>query len=109
MTIKPLTPNLSVSPQILPHQLADVAKAGFRSVICNLPDGEVGPTQPRFEQIAAAAQAAGLEAAYLPIVPGQAGPADVAALRELLARMPTPILAFCRSGNRSASLFAMAR
>ena len=48
-----------------------------------------------------------MQSAYLPIVPGQAGPVEAAAFRDLLNRLPTPIVAFCRSGNRSASLWTM--
>lgn len=109
MTIKTITSTLSVSPQILPEQVASLAKSGFKSIICNLPNGEIGPSQPSFEQIAAAAQAAGMQSAYLPIVPGRAGPAEAAAFRDLLARLPSPIIAFCRSGNRSASLWTMSQ
>jgi sulfide:quinone oxidoreductase len=109
MSIKTLTPTLSVSPQILPNQVANLATSGFKSIICNLPDGEGGPGQPGFAQIAAAAEAAGMQSAYLPIVPGQAGPAEAAAFRDLLNRLPTPIVAFCRSGNRSTSLWSMSQ
>ena len=94
---------------MLPDQVAALAKSGFRSIICNLPDGEGGPGQPSFDQIAAAAKAAEMQAAYLPIVPGQAGPAEAAASRDLLNRLPTPILAFCRSGNRSAALWTLSQ
>lgn len=106
MTIKPLTPALSVSPQILPPQVPGLAMAGFRSIICNLPDGEGGPQQPGFDQVAAAAQAAGMTAAYLPITPGQIGPAEAAAFATLLDSLPAPVIAFCRSGNRSSLLWA---
>lgn len=109
MTIKTITPTLSVSPQILPNQVASLAKSGFKSIICNLPDGECGAGQPGFDQIAAAAKAAGMQSAYLPIVPGQAGPVEAAAFRDLLNRLPTPIVAFCRSGNRSASMWTMSQ
>lgn len=109
MTIKTLTATLSVSPQVLPQQVAHLAKSGFKSIICNLPNGECGPSQPSFDQIAAAAKAAGMQSAYLPIVPGQVGPSEAAAFRDLLASLPTPIIAFCRSGNRSASLWTMAQ
>jgi sulfide:quinone oxidoreductase len=106
MSIKTLSPTLSVSPQVLPHQVADLVRQGFRSVICNLPDGEGGSS---FAQIAAAAKAAGMEAAYLPIRPGEAGSLEAQAFRDLMDMLPTPTLAFCRSGNRSASLWSMAQ
>jgi sulfide:quinone oxidoreductase len=44
--------------------------AGFRSIICNRPDGE-GNDQPTFSEIEEAARAAGLEAYYMPVVPGR--------------------------------------
>jgi sulfide:quinone oxidoreductase len=50
-----------------------------------------------------------MEAAYLPITPGQAGPHEAQAFRDLMDRLPKPTLAFCRSGNRSASLWSMAQ
>jgi sulfide:quinone oxidoreductase len=56
---KPITPSLSVSEQVLPQDIAALATAGFKSVICNRPDGE-GADQPSFSEIEAAATAAGL-------------------------------------------------
>ena len=64
MIIKAFNAGLSVSPQILPEDIAAIAAAGFRSVMCNRPDGEAAD-QPAFAEIEAAARAAGLEAAYL--------------------------------------------
>jgi len=89
--------------------MPELAQAGFRSIICNLPDGEGGAGQPGFDQIAAAAQAAGMKAAYLPITPGQIGPAEAAAFAALLDSLPAPVIAFCRSGNRSSLLWAAAQ
>jgi sulfide:quinone oxidoreductase len=40
MDIKELTANLSVSPQILGTEIESIAKAGFKTIICNRPDGE---------------------------------------------------------------------
>jgi sulfide:quinone oxidoreductase len=64
MIIKAINAGLSVSPQVLPEDISAIAAAGFRSVMCNRPDGE-GADQPAFAEIEAAARAAGLEAAYL--------------------------------------------
>jgi len=106
-TTKPITPTLSVSEQILPTQMADLAAAGFRAIICNRPDGE-GADQPAFAEIAAVAKAAGLEAAYLPITAGKVGDDDAAAFGALMENLPKPILAFCRTGTRSATLWSLA-
>jgi protein tyrosine phosphatase (PTP) superfamily phosphohydrolase (DUF442 family) len=35
-------------------------------------------------------------------------PADAAAMAELLAQLPRPLLMFCRSGARSTRLYALA-
>jgi len=67
---KELTEELSVAEQISPSDMAELAAQGFRSVICNRPDGE-GSDQPLFAEIAAAATAAGLEARYIPVATGR--------------------------------------
>lgn len=106
MTIKTITPTLSVSPQILPQQVASLAKSGFKSVICNRPDGE-GADQPTFAEVEAAATEAGLQAAYLPIVSGKVDDADALAFGAAMDSLPKPILAYCRSGTRSATLWSL--
>src|SRR3546814_18077986 len=40
MKFTKLTSRLSTSPQIRPDEVEEVAAAGFRSIICNRPDGE---------------------------------------------------------------------
>jgi sulfide:quinone oxidoreductase len=50
---------------------------------------------------------AGLQAQYLPIVPGKASDQDALAFAVALDNLPKPILAFCRTGARSATLWTM--
>ena len=59
MDIRKINRGLSVSPQIAPADMAELKMAGFRSIICNRPDGE-GNDQPTFSEIEAAARSAGL-------------------------------------------------
>ena len=106
MKIARLTSALSVSPQVGLAEVGDVAAQGFKSLICNRPDGE-GADQPTHEEIAAAASAHGLQFHYLPIVSGQVSDADAQAFGELLAKVPAPALAYCRSGMRSTTLWAL--
>ncbi|RYF03533.1 MAG: TIGR01244 family phosphatase, partial [Oxalobacteraceae bacterium] len=40
MQIHSLAPGISVSPQVLPADMDAIRQAGFRSLICNRPDGE---------------------------------------------------------------------
>ena len=106
-TIKRLPPFLSVAAQLQPTDMALLAGSGFRCVINNRPDNE-GEGQPSSEAIRQAAEASGLEYHHLPVMSGQIADADVAAFRALLGRIKGPALAFCRTGTRSASLWALA-
>ena len=77
-------------------------------MVNNRPDFEGGPDQPANAAVEAAARAAGLSYAYQPVAPGYHSPEDIARFTQLLATLPRPLLAFCRSGARSARLFMAA-
>ena len=107
MDLRQLTPDLAVSPQILPEDLPALAEAGFRVLINNRPDAEVGPAENDAAMRAAAA-AAGMEYHHNPFTPGQITPEMIAAQTSALAS-PGPKVAYCRSGNRSTVLWALSR
>ena len=67
LAVQSLTPDFSVAGQLSPEAMALAAQAGFKSVINNRPDFEGGPAQPTSASIEAAARAAGLAYAYLPV------------------------------------------
>ena len=102
MDVKAIAKGLSVSPQISVADVATLREAGFRSIICNRPDGE-GADQPTHEEIESAARAAGLEVRYLPVQSGMVSESDAAEFGEALIELPGPVLAYCRSGTRSAT------
>ena len=77
-------------------------------MINNRPDNEGGPDQPKNAEIAVEAQKLGLAYAYLPVISGAFTAEQVAEMAHLLKTMPTPILAFCRSGARSTNLYQLA-
>ncbi len=108
MDFKTLTSGLSVSPQITIADLPAIRDAGYRAIICNRPDGE-GADQPTFDEIQAAAEKLGLEARYLPIVSGKVSDADAAGFGAALTELPGPVLAYCRSGTRSATLWSLSQ
>ncbi|MFM2058078.1 MAG: hypothetical protein RLY71_2463 [Pseudomonadota bacterium] len=108
LPLQAIAPDVSVAPQLEPAAMAAVAAAGFRSVINNRPDFEGGPQQPTSAAVEAAAQAAGLRYAHLPVAGGYQSPEEIARFAELLAELPRPILAFCRSGARSTRLYVAA-
>jgi sulfide:quinone oxidoreductase len=108
MDPKAITAEISVSPQVSPLDVATARELGFRAIICNRPDGE-GPDQPGFQEIKAAAAKNGIEARYIPISGGMVGDDDVAEFRTALAELPGPVLAYCRTGTRSATLWSLAQ
>ncbi len=97
---------LSVSPQISPADIARARALGFRAIVCNRPDGE-GADQPAFAEIEAAARAEGLQARYVPVVAGLVRDEDAAAMAVALRELPGPVLAYCRTGTRSATLWSL--
>ncbi len=105
LQIHPLNEQLSVAPQIDATDIAVLAAQGFRSIINNRPDGEE-PGQPGNAALDAAARQAGLEWRYIPIA-GMPGQAQMQAFANALRELPPPVLAFCRSGNRSSMLWAL--
>lgn len=94
-----VTDSLSVSPQITEADIGRAAAEGFVLVINNRPDGE-DPSQPTSAAIEAAARAAGLDYAHIP-VRGGPGPEQVEAVQRAVSAAGGPVLAFCRSGTRS--------
>jgi sulfide:quinone oxidoreductase len=107
MTPKTIDQTLSVSEQIKPDDIAAIAASGFKSIICNRPDDEA-TDQPSFAVIEAAAEKAGLVAAYLPVTSATLNAENAAAFAMLMAQLPKPILAYCRSGARSTNLANLA-
>lgn len=108
MDLTRVDPSLAVGPQLRPEQLSEVAAAGFRGIINNRPDGEE-PGQPRSCELQAEAMRLGLLYRHIPVVPGQMTEADARAFARALREAGGPVVAFCRSGNRSASLWNLAR
>lgn len=81
----------------------ELADRGVRAIVNNRPDGEE-TGQPTSDQTAAIAAAAGLAYSHLPMA-GGLDLETIAAARALLAK-DDPILLYCRSGMRSALLWA---
>jgi uncharacterized protein (TIGR01244 family) len=106
--IRQLDDRTLVSGQIRPEEVAGLAAQGVTLLINNRPDGEE-PDQPAAGDIEAAAEAAGITYRHVPIIRG-IGPADVEAMQDALEEAGDGrVLAFCRTGNRSALAWALAR
>jgi sulfide:quinone oxidoreductase len=108
MDLRAINATLSVSQQILAQDLQGIADQGYRAVICNRPDGE-GADQPTFEEIEAAAKAVGLVARYVPVIAGKVQDSDADAFSVAMDELPKPVLAYCRTGTRSATLWSLSK
>lgn len=106
MTFKKITDDFSVAPQISVAEVAIAAEQGFKTVICNRPIEE--PGQPDHEEMTAAVIENGMDHAYQPVVSGNVTFSDVAEFSEFLKTAEKPILAYCRSGTRCSTLWALA-
>ena len=106
MTMKKLSNQFYVGPQIEIDDIEDIQISGIKSVICLRPDGE-GPDQPAFDTLKIQATALALSAHYLPIVPGQISEDQVAEFADMVTKSPGPVFAYCRSGMRATALWAL--
>ncbi|MFK7964827.1 MAG: TIGR01244 family sulfur transferase [Burkholderiaceae bacterium] len=106
MELHRFTNNLSISGQIDATDLEALAARGFRSVICNRPDGE-SVDQPGHAEIQQACEAIGLAFHYLPAESGKVTDEQGRKFGEQLSRLPGPVLAYCRTGLRSATMWAL--
>jgi uncharacterized protein (TIGR01244 family) len=106
--LRQLHERIVVSGQIAPEDVAGLAEQGVTMLVNNRPDGEE-PGQPFASAIEGAAAQAGIAYRFVPIVRG-IGPADVESMQEALRAADTgKLLAFCRSGTRSAYAVSLAR
>ena len=106
--IRQLDDRVMVSGQVAPHEVAGLAEQGFTILVNNRPDGEEA-SQPLAGEIEDAAAAAGISYRFVPILRG-IGPADVEEMQKALREAEGgKLLAFCRSGTRSALALALAK
>lgn len=108
MQPKFIATEIAVGPQLTPDQIGELAAAGFRSIIVNRPEGE-SADQPSFEETRRLAARHGMQVRFIPIAPGKQTPADVKAFGEAMAELPKPVYAHCRTGTRSATLWALSQ
>ena len=106
MDLRKIADGLSVSPQVMPSDIPALKAEGFRAIICNRPDAEAAD-QPGHEEMSAAAAAEGLEFLYLPVTPGIVTDETARAFGQALRDLPGPVLAYCRTGTRSATLWSL--
>jgi uncharacterized protein (TIGR01244 family) len=108
LELKRINDDVSVAPQISLDDMPAIRAAGFTTVINNRPDGEA-PGQPNSDEMKAAAEAAGLSYHFIPLGREGVSAQMVDEERAVLEGSDGPVLAFCRSGTRSTTLWALAQ
>ena len=107
MDIKSINTQISVAGQISMADVQAIADQGFKAIVCNRPDGE-SADQTGYKEIEIEAQRLGLQTRYLPVETGKVTDEQGQAFATLMNELPYPVLAYCRSGMRSATLWALA-
>lgn len=105
MDLRAITDGYSVAPQLEPGDMAALAEAGVATVICNRPDGE-NPAPLQAAAMQQAAEAAGLEFVFNPIVGGAMTIGNIEEQADAIAASEGPVVAYCASGNRSTQAWA---
>lgn len=107
MRTQTITPDFTVSAQIDVSDIETIKAQGFKSLICNRPDGEeMG--QPECAPILEAAEAAGLVVKNIPVISGMLTRENVEDMAAAIEELPKPIFAYCRSGARCGQIFQYA-
>ena len=103
-----LTPHFAVTGALQPSDFAEIVAAGFKSVLSNLPDGEL-PAYPSSRREAELAAGAGLGFRHIPTTKADLFTDRVVdGVGDALRELPGPVLAHCASGMRSAVAWATA-
>lgn len=101
--VRPVTETFAVAPQLELEDFGDLKAMGFERIINNRPDGET-ENQPTSAEAEAAAKAVGLAYVHAPFVGRPTQEAIEAA-----ANAVGKTLAYCRSGTRSVTAWALSQ
>lgn len=97
----------SAAPQISLDDVAEIARLGFKTIICNRPDGEGGALQPTSAQVQAAAKNHGLNFVYVPVIPNKISE-QLPAFSEAYTQAAKPVLSYCGTGYRAGVIYKLA-
>ena len=106
MRIGQLSEDFFISGQVEPEHVPKLAEQGFKTIVCNRPDGEEF-RQPTAGEIAAAAEEHGMKFVHIPVLSSGVQMQDFENFKAKYDDFEAPILAYCRSGARSAMLFQL--
>ncbi|ENV49584.1 Oxidoreductase (flavoprotein) [Acinetobacter junii CIP 107470 = MTCC 11364] len=108
MQLKQVNQEFYVADQISQRDVAELANKGIKTIICNRPDGE-GADQPNIIEIQEVASTHGIQVEYLPVVSGRVTDDQAEEFKSVYQAAQKPILAFCRTGTRSITLWGLSQ
>ncbi|PWB15946.1 TIGR01244 family phosphatase [Acinetobacter sp. AM] len=108
MQLKQVNAEFWVADQITVQDIELIAARGIKTIFCNRPDGE-GADQPNVAEIEQALQPYGIQIQYLPVVSGKVTDEQSEEFKQLYMQAQKPLLAYCRSGTRSITLWALSQ
>ncbi|MGK5736288.1 TIGR01244 family sulfur transferase [Acinetobacter junii] len=108
MQLKQVNQEFYVADQISQRDVAELANKGIKTIICNRPDGE-GADQPNIIEIQEVASTHGIQVEYLPVVSGRVTDEQAEEFKSVYQSAQKPILAFCRTGTRSITLWGLSQ
>ena len=107
MKFAKLSDDYSVATQIDPPDVGFFAEQGYTTIVCNRPDGE-DPGQPLSADVEAECSRHNIDFHMIPMQGRFVSPATVELTRSVIENTRGPVLAYCRSGTRSAMIWQLA-
>lgn len=103
-----LTNKVSVAGQMNAAKFSQLMRQGFKSVIVNRPDQEIGNVV-KVSELRSIAEKSQISVIYQPVSSGKISQTDILEFAKYYNELPKPILMICRSGARSSALFHQAK
>ncbi len=107
MEPKKLSSSMTVSPQISASDVKMIKALGYTVIVCNRPDNET-EDQVNFDVIKRIANTEEIDAIYQPVIAGKISSTDITTFKSILEKASGPVFAYCRTGNRSETLWSKA-
>ena len=103
-----LNTQVSVAGQMNAAKFSQLMRQGFKSVIVNRPDQEIG-NAVKVSELRNIAEKSQISVIYQPVNSGKISQTDILEFAKYYNKLPKPILMICRSGARSSALFHQAK
>lgn len=108
MELKQVNTEFFLSDQITQQDVEKIVEKGVKTILCNRPDGE-GADQPNIIEIEQTAAQYGIQVHYLPVTSGKVTNEQAQEFKNIYEKAKKPLLAFCRTGTRSITLWALSQ